>query len=410
MMSDDAAKSAAAAAASAALGDADGGFAGAPPAPATALPITQAPVTPATTTVVQPVGEVVPAARLAAEAINSTSLAPTAAPVAPVAAARVAVAEAMPAAPAVAASPAATADAAAALALPAEPAPAPSVAPPASAAQAPAVPATPEPVVVAKPLPPQLFQRRVYSAGALRKTMLSFIFLLLLPFFGSLGPMAIQRFGAVPVPDMIGFVAMAVAFALLMLLILFELILSVRSRVVLDTSALRFTLPARGGIVPAFSYATHEIPYDQIDYVEVRREVYGGRLAPVLLKGARVVTKDGQKIPLGYVSEANEDAVIPFPEIAAELALRIGKPVVDRGAVRRTFRKKMMKIAASAEENAPLSDADIGALNKGHNRFVVALICCLLVLVGAGMVRDVMEVHADHGERAPTVTPVKGKG
>lgn len=240
--------------------------------------------------------------------------------------------------------------------------------------------------------------------------MLSFIFLLLLPFFGSLGPMFFQRFGAVPVPDMIGFVAMATAFALLMLLILFELILSVRSRVVLDKSALRFTLPARGGIVPAFSYATHEIPYDQIDYVEVRREVYGGRLAPVLLKGARVVTKDGQKIPLGYVSEANEDAVIPFPEIAAELALRVGKPVVDRGSVRRTFRKKMMKIASSAEEHAPLADDEIAALNKGHNKFVVALVFCLLIMVGAGMVRDLREVQADHGERAPTVTPIKGKG
>jgi len=397
MMSDDAAKSAAAAAASAALGSADGGFAGAPPAPAAAPSAPPAPVAPAPLAVAPPAGDVVPAARLAAEAIGATVAAsvPDPAPVAPVV-----TASPTPAEPTVTAPPPA-AEPAPALAAPVATAPA-SPAPTASAAA--------EPVIAAKPLPAQLFQRRVYSAGALRKTMLSFIFLLLLPFFGSLAPMFIQRFGAVPVPDMVGFVAMAAAFALLMLLILFELILSVRSRVVLDTSALRFTLPARGGIVPAFSYATHEIPYDQIDYVEVRREVYGGRLAPVLLKGARVVTKDGQKIPLGYVSEANEDAVIPFPEIATELALRIGKPVVDRGAVRRTFRKKMMKIASSAEENAPLSDADIGALNKGHNRFVVALICCLLVLVGAGMVRDVMEVHADHGERAPTVTPVKGKG
>jgi hypothetical protein len=389
MMSDDAAKSAAAAAASAALGSADGGFAGAPPAPAAAASAPPAPDAPIPLGVAPPAGDVVPAARLAAEAIDASVAAsvPDPAPVAPVV-----TASPTPAELTVTASPPA-----------AEPAPAPT---------APLVtaPAAQEPGVVAKPLPAQLFQRRVYSAGALRKTMLSFIFLLLLPFFGSLAPMFVQRFGAVPVPDMVGFVAMAAAFALLMLLILFELILSVRSRVVLDTSALRFTLPARGGIVPAFSYATHEIPYDQIDYVEVRREVYGGRLAPVLLKGARVVTKDGQKIPLGYVSEANEDAVIPFPEIATELALRIGKPVVDRGAVRRTFRKKMMKIASSTEENAPLSDADIGVLNKGHNRFVVALICCLLVLVGAGMVRDLMEVHADHGERAPTVTPVKGKG
>jgi hypothetical protein len=245
----------------------------------------------------------------------------------------------------------------------------------------------------------------VYQAGGFRKTMLSFVFLLLMPFFGSLGPMFMQRLGASPLPDLIGFAFMAVAFCLLMLLIFFELMISIRSRLELGDRAIRFTLPVRGGLMPAFRYATHEIPYDQIDYVELRREVYGGAWAPVLLKGARIVTTDGQKVPLGYVSEANEDAIIPFPAIAEEISQRIGKPVVDRGSVRRMVRKKMLRQAAGPDENAPLPAEEIAKLNRSHNRFVLALIGCMLVLVGAGITRDLMNETVDQGERATNTIP-----
>lgn len=252
----------------------------------------------------------------------------------------------------------------------------------------------------AQPLP-----RRVYQAGGLRKMMLSFVFLLLLPFFGSLGPMFLQRLGASPLPDLIGFSIMAVAFALLMLLIFFELMLSIRSRLELGDRAVRFTLPVRGGLLPALRYTTHEIPYDQIDHVELRREVYGGAWAPVLLKGARIVTTDGQKVPLGYVSEANEDAIIPFPKVAEEISQRVGRPVVDRGSVRRMVRKKLLRQSASADENAPIPPEEIAALNRSHNRFVLALIGCMLVLVAAGITRDFATESVDRGERATNAAP-----
>jgi hypothetical protein len=293
------------------------------------------------------------------------------------------------------------------------PPPAPQVAPP-----APVAPVVPVPVVVAPPaaaevpppvmpaaLPAGPFKTLTYQASGLRKTMLSFVLLLLLPFYGSLGPMFLQRFGNVPPLDLIGFVAMASAFTVLMALILFELLVSIRSRVVLGPKAVKFTLPSRGGLVPAFSYATHEVPYDEIDHVEIRREVYGGRLAPVLMRGARIVTKDGQKIPLGYVSEANEDAVIPFPEIAEEICRRVGRASIDRGSVRRSVRKKMLRLAASTDENTPMSDSEITALNRGHSRLMIGLVGCLVVLVAAGIVRDVMLETGDHGERAANAAP-----
>ena len=82
--------------------------------------------------------------------------------------------------------------------------------------------------------------------------------------------------------------------------------------------------------MPKLFYKTHTIPYSDIEAVETRRELYGGIIAPVMLRGARIVTKGGQKIPLGYVSEANTDPALPVPEIAAEIARRAGLEVIDR--------------------------------------------------------------------------------
>ncbi|MFZ4809135.1 MAG: hypothetical protein ACOYLQ_17925 [Hyphomicrobiaceae bacterium] len=277
----------------------------------------------------------------------------------------------------------------------------------AAAADAAAVPSAAPDAVAPPPAEPAKAvarPRRVYESGVLRKTALSFAFLYLLPFFGSLGPMALQRVTHSPVDDLIGFALMALAFTALMVLIVFELLVSIRSRVELGDRAIRFTLPKRGGLVLAFSYGTHEIPYDQIAHAEVWREIYGGSLAPVMLKGARLVTTDGQKITLGFVSEANEDAVIPFPVIAEEIAQRIGKPVIDRGSLHRSVGARG---AAEPVEPTPISDAEIAQLNRSHNRVMLGLIGCLLVLVAAGIARDIVSETVDHGERATNAAPKK---
>jgi len=116
------------------------------------------------------------------------------------------------------------------------------------------------------------------------------------------------------------------------------------------------------------------------------------------------VTTEGQKITLGFVSEANEDAVIPFPAIAEEIAQRIGKPVTDCGSLRRTVG---VQGASGAAEPAPISDGEIAQLNRNHNRMMLGLIACLLVLVAAGIARDIASETVDQGERATNATPKK---
>ena len=243
--------------------------------------------------------------------------------------------------------------------------------------------------------------RRVYQASTMRKTLLSFVFLILLPFFASLPAMVVQRIMHQLWPDMLGFAIFAVAFAAVMLLVLFELIHSIRARVVIGESAVRLTLPAARGIaMPKLFYKTRTVPYSEIASVETRREVYGGAIAPVMLRGARIVTKGGDKIPLGYVSEANIDPVLPVPEIAAEIARRAGLEVADHGTVRRQFHKKLRGVRANDDESSPITEADIAALNRRHKTVVLALCSALFLLVAGGLVIDISRSSLDLGERA----------
>ena len=235
-------------------------------------------------------------------------------------------------------------------------------------------------------------EQTVYESGAGRKLAFSFIFLLLLPFFISLPPMLFWRLSQGQWLDTIGLMILAAGFTFVMVLVIIELMHSLRARVELGEKSVKMTLPSGRGPTPVVRYATHDIPYDQIQAVETRREIYGGSVAPVLLKGARLILKDGSKVPLGYVSEANTDACLPFPEIARQIAERAGLSVNDRGNVRRSVQKKFFgfKKEIVDEEEGPVEEAEIEALNKSHHRWVMRLIGLLGVLVVLGIALDII--------------------
>ncbi len=235
-------------------------------------------------------------------------------------------------------------------------------------------------------------EQTVYESGAGRKLAFSFIFLLLLPFFISLPPMLFWRLSQGQWLDTIGLMILAAGFTFVMVLVIVELMHSLRARVELGEKSVKMTLPSGRGPTPVVRYATHDISYDQIQAVETRREIYGGSVAPVLLKGARLILKDGSKVPLGYVSEANTDPCLPFPEIARQIAERAGLSVNDRGNVRRSVQKKFFgfKKEIVDEEEGPVEEAEIEALNKSHHRWVMRLIGLLAVLVVLGIALDII--------------------
>lgn len=234
----------------------------------------------------------------------------------------------------------------------------------------------------------------VYKASGGRKTFFSFAFIILLPFFASLPAMIYSRVTHGLWLDSVGLGIFAVCFAAVMFLLLVELMLSLRSRVVLGTKGVKMTLPSGRGPTPMLRYRTHQFDYDDVQSVETRREVYGGSIAPVLMKGARLTKKDGEIIKLGYVNEANVDPTFPYPVIAQHIADRARLPLIDRGSVRRSARAKFLGIRARAQAGDPnqvddtLSEDDIAALNDRHRTVVLVILGALAALLLVGVAAD----------------------
>lgn len=230
-------------------------------------------------------------------------------------------------------------------------------------------------------------ERLDYSVGGGRKTFFCFLFLILLPFFVSLPAMLTMRLKNGLWQDTIGLAILAAGFAIIMFLILIELMFSLRAKVHLGEERVRMTLPSGRGPTPMLRYRSYDIPYEDVHTVETRREIYGGAMVPMLLQGARILTKDGKTIPLGYVAEQCIDPCFPYPEIARKIAERARLPMIDRGHVRRSFRHKMLGLKSPNAEHI-VTESEIAALNRSHSNMVLALVSVVLVLMAIGIVDD----------------------
>lgn len=230
---------------------------------------------------------------------------------------------------------------------------------------------------------------RVWQASGGRRLTLCFVFLILLPFYASIGPMLYQRVTRGLVVDTIWLGLLGLAFTVLMAIILAELMNSVRTRIELGDQAVKATVPLfKRGPVPLFRFNSREIPYADIAGVDTRTEAYGGALAPVLLKSTRINLANGDKLVLGYTDPNDPDSVFPYPDIGAAIAARAGKTVVDHGIVHRSIGKRILGATSAASENVPLDTATIEAINRSHARNVRSVVIGLAALILAGIAID----------------------
>lgn len=269
--------------------------------------------------------------------------------------------------------------------------------PPAGSAPAAAAGEAKAPVVMTGTARP-MAESKIYASSIGRSTVFSLLFLVLLPFLASIPAMLYMRISHGLWHDTWGLVLFGIAFALVMFLLLVEMLFSIRARIEIGDKSVRMTLPTGGGPTPLLRYATHDVPYSDIKSVETRREIYGGALAPVLMRGARIITKDDRAIRLGYINEANVDPAFPYHAIAEEIAGRAGLSVADRGNVRRTVARKALGIV-SDPLSTTIDEREISAINRQHNRVLVALVAGLIMLVGLGIVSDVI----DEGIRSTSI-------
>lgn len=230
----------------------------------------------------------------------------------------------------------------------------------------------------------------VWHGGGVRRIVLAFAFLLLLPFYASIGPMLYQRLSRGLIGDAVSLGLLGLVFTALMGLILHQLIHAVRTRVAVDSTGTALTVPTTGrrGPFAVRGYTSREIAHADVAAVETRSEVYGGSLAPLLLTSTRLTTKDGQHVVLGYTNANDQDDQIPFPAVGAEIAKRAGVTMTDHGVVHRSLQKRVLGIASTADEHATLPPAEIAAINAAHTRNMRLLVAALALLVLGGITLD----------------------
>jgi hypothetical protein len=271
--------------------------------------------------------------------------------------------------------------------------------PAAAPAAAPTVVKASNPAPLADPA-----ERSIYQVGGGAKTALSIGFLLLLPFFASLPMMLYQRIAKGLWYDTAGLAVMGLGLTIIMGLLLVNLLRALLSKVEIGEKTVRLTLPSHLGAIPTVFYTTNTVAYDQIAAVEMRREVYGNGLAPVLVRGARLKLKDGSTVLLGHMDEAEADATFPVPTIAHQVARKAGLSVVETGSVYRRATKKALGIKPSDAELVPIADGDITRLRGAHKRWMMGLAAAMVALLGLGIVSDVMTANVDSGEQASHAT------
>jgi len=237
-----------------------------------------------------------------------------------------------------------------------------------------------------------------YECGAGRKLFFSFAFILLLPFYISLPAMLFQRISSGLWVDTWQLSLLAVLFTILMALIVFELIFSLRAKVDIGEKSVAFTLPSGGGgTVPVIFYESRDIPYEDIQSVEQRCEILGGRYAPMMMCTVRLILKDGETIMLGRTNEKDDDPKFPFPIIAQQIAKRVGEEVVDRGNVMMSFPRRILGLS---DQNKLEPEQEIAQLNSQHNVFLVLLSTLLVILLLLGIAGDFIKETTNNGERA----------
>lgn len=237
----------------------------------------------------------------------------------------------------------------------------------------------------------------VYKASGGRKFILTVALILLMPFLISLPIMLFFRIKGGLFTDAASLLVFSLIYVGCVAFLLFYVVQSYRTRIEIKDNELDVSVPKYRGPTPSLAYVQKKMPLDQIAAVETRGEVYRELAVPMLMKTASVVSKDGDRVQLGYTTEHSSDPAFPVPDIAEAIASKAGVEIKPRGTV-----KVGSQYAALVRGTAPWDDAEIEASRyslvsdeqyarmKGQNRLLMIAISIILVgLVAVGTYLDV---------------------
>lgn len=233
-------------------------------------------------------------------------------------------------------------------------------------------------------------ERIRYVASGWRQGLFALALLIELPFLAGVLHMLLRRIVDGVWIDVPGLLVIALGLTAVAAMLTLELIYSVRARVKFGRAAVSFTLPRNGGPTPLLRYTRMDIPYHAIKNVELRSEVFGGKLAPVVLRGLVVRTKDNREYVLGHTRDGFDDPAFPFAEIGHRIAQRAALQLLDQRTVwRRTRKERALGYISEFDTNSyRLDDAETERLNVSHKRLMLGIASALTALVLLGLLAD----------------------
>lgn len=231
-------------------------------------------------------------------------------------------------------------------------------------------------------------QKHIYEAGEGRKTILAFVFLVLLPFVVSLPIMIFMRGFNGLWRDAASATVLAALFGVWMLFLLVNVVASFRSRVVVDDQKVKLSVPRWRGPSPDVRYLEDTIKLGDIEAVETRGEIYQAVNVPVMTRATVLKLKDGSQHLLGYVNENSPDPALPYPEIGRVIAERAGVPFVDKGRVDAGHHARAMLKGPPDWDARPLSEGAYHAYQRDNQWAMLGLAFLLFALAGVGFLVD----------------------
>lgn len=247
-----------------------------------------------------------------------------------------------------------------------------------------------ETAAVARSRPQAARERTLYGVTGARQSVFALGLLVLLPFLAGGIVMLVRRLADGLYFEVAALLLVLAALSVIAMLLLFELVFALRARLELGRTALRYTLPRNGGPSPLLSYDTQDIPYHAVRTVELRREVFGGRVAPVMLRALVLKTKDNRELVLGHALDGYDDPDFPYARIGEQIAQRAALPLIDQRTLwyRSRAERALGYISAYDTQTYILDPLEGEKLNTTHRRLALGLASLLAAFVILGVLAD----------------------
>lgn len=223
----------------------------------------------------------------------------------------------------------------------------------------------------------------IYKVSIGRQVVLWITFLIFLPFFISMPIMMFMRIANGRITDTISLGAIFLVALVGVIFIVLQILAAGRQRIELNEDKITLKLPTWKGPTPLGPVVKADLNYSDVSAIEKRGELYALLGVLGLREVSSIITHDGKRYVLGYISENEADAPIPYDKITESLAQRTGKEVLHKGAVNGGTQVAAMFKGSPSWETTPLNAEDVIKIRKRAQNFTLALLV-LFILLFAG--------------------------